>query len=879
MNRPPHVPPKLSDTGLFKWLIWLAAPAAILLLVALFIRTEGGMGRRIVRFSMYKYEAYDKFRRAAGKDFERAWNEAHPEDPIEVRYEPIGGNYIQKINAEVVADTLQDLFFVPPSAYQEFAAKGILMPLDPQIEAHGDWEQINEIHESLLEDNRYEGSLYALPNNCNVDVLYYNKTLFDRAGMEYPQEDWTWEKVREVARDMTKRDSDGRTLQYGLIVPKFLPFVLRWFGGQFTQIDPEGNPRPALTTTSTIQAVQFFHDLVYKDRVTPTPAEEQGEQGLEAFKNGRAAMLPGMRWYSALFMDLTDLDWAVAPLPLNQKGERASIMVGNHLAVSARTRHPDVAYQLLLHLTSPEQIGKLVDVGDSIPIRRSSFDLFREKSPRPPEEIEAYMLSLETPKGARFENIEGISGSFVYKEVNRVSDRVLLSPDMDVSEILSRAQETLELEQERAATPEPSPNVPLFSVVLAVILGVPILLGVYMLTRKRNTRTVVAGSSLRRSNWGYLFIMPNAVGFLAFTFLPVVYSMVIAFTNWDLLSDWEFAGFRNFQEMVQNPDFWKYFWNTLFLMAGIPIGMAGSLFLAVTLNQKLRGRMFFRSVFFLPSFTAGVAIYMLWRWIYNPEFGLLNRMLAPVLVSIERLALSTPQMLWTGVGVVIWLLGAVYLVRYLRHWFLNRDSDDDALVRFAMLMLRVLVVLVVYFAGWVLLNVPEAAATGLGTPRWLSAIHEISLGPLFANMQYRFDWAKPAFMIVGIWAGVGGFNMILYLAGLQGISPELYEAAGIDGASRWQQFLHVTWPLLSPTTFFIFIMSVIGGFQGGFEAAYVMTQGGPDGATTTLSYHIYEHAFELYRMGYAAALSWFLFIVVLAVTLVNWRYGGRRVHY
>lgn len=870
---------KITGSPSFKGFIWLIVPAVILLFCVLFIRTEEGIGRRIVRFSMYKYEAYDKFRRAAGKDFEKAWNQAHPEDPIEVRYEPIGGNYVQKINAEVVADTLQDLFFVPPSAYQEFAEKGILMALDGQIEANGDWGEIREIHPSLLDDNRYNGTLYALPNNCNVDVLYYNKTLFDRAGIAHPQPDWTWEKVRQVARKLTIRDSDGRTLQYGLIVPKYLPFILRWFGGQITQNGPDGNQKPALTSEATVKAVRFFQDLVYKDRVTPTPAEEQGEQGLEAFKNGRAAMIPGMRWYSALFMDLTDLDWAVAPLPLNDQGERASIMVGNHLAISARTRHPDVAYHLLLHLTSPEQIGKLVDLGDSIPIRRSSFPEFQKRSPRPLEEIEAYNMSLETPKGARFEKIEGISGSFVYKEVNRVSDRVLLSGNTDVREVLQRAQNVLEQEQTRAASPKPRPQVPFFVAVLSVILGVPLLFGIYMLTKKRNTRAVVVGSSLRRSNWGYLFILPNAVGFLAFTLLPVVFSMVIAFTNWDLLSNWEFAGFRNFQEMVKTPEFWKYFWNTLFLMAGIPIGMAGSLFLAVILNQKLRGRMFFRSVFFLPSFTAGVAIYMLWRWIYNPEFGLLNRILAPVLLSLERLVLRTPEMLWTLLGALLWLMAVVYLLLYIRHWIATREPDGDAIARGAMLLARFLLALVAYFAGWSLMNLPEAAATGLEAPRWLSAIHNISLGPLFGNLPYRFDWAKPAFMIVGIWAGVGGFNMILYLAGLQGISPELYEAAGIDGANRWQKFLHVTWPLLSPTTFFIFIMSVIGGFQGGFEAAYVMTQGGPDGATTTLSYHIYEHAFELYRMGYAAALSWFLFLVVLAVTLVNWRYGGRRVHY
>ena len=134
-------------------------------------------------------------------------------------------------------------------------------------------------------------------------------------------------------------------------------------------------------------------------------------------------------------------------------------------------------------------------------------------------------------------------------------------------------------------------------------------------------------------------------------------------------------------------------------------------------------------------------------------------------------------------------------------------------------------------------------------------------------------------MLMTLWATMGGTAMILYLAGLQGIPAELYEAAEIDGASTWARFRHVTWPMLAPTTFFIFVTSVIAGFQGGFDAAYIMTRGGPDGATTTLSYYIYNHAFHFSNMGYAAAIAVVLFVIVLIVTLLVWRFGGRKVEY
>ena len=292
---------------------------------------------------------------------------------------------------------------------------------------------------------------------------------------------------------------------------------------------------------------------------------------------------------------------------------------------------------------------------------------------------------------------------------------------------------------------------------------------------------------------GYSFLTPNFLGFLVFTSLPVLASLVLAFVQWDILTPPHWVGFQNFVNLLgwhqeegrivaNDPLFWKYCGNTLFLMAGIPINMACSLVLALCMNQKLKGIVVFRTIYFLPTISAGVALCMLWRWIYNPDFGLLNTLLAKM-----------------------------------------------------------------HMRG----------------PDWLSST----------------AWAKPALMLMGLWTGMGGGNMILYLASLQGVPTHLYEAAEIDGATPWQKFWNITFPMISPTTFFIFVMSVIGGFQGGFQAAYIMTGGGPAGATTTIEYYIYNNAFQWFKMGYAASIAWFLFIVVLIVTLFNWRYGGRVVQY
>ncbi|MCX7018582.1 MAG: sugar ABC transporter permease [bacterium] len=295
-----------------------------------------------------------------------------------------------------------------------------------------------------------------------------------------------------------------------------------------------------------------------------------------------------------------------------------------------------------------------------------------------------------------------------------------------------------------------------------------------------------------------LFLLPSLTGFLAFIFLPITASLALAFCKWDVISGLEgihWIGLKNFRQILgfifdrqtgellaNDPLFWKYLYNTLFLMCGIPFGIAGSLIIALMLNSRIPMTRVLRTVYYLPSICVPVAVFLLWRWLLNNRYGVINYMLG--------------------------------------------------------------------FAG----------ITG---PDWLGTI----------------TWAKPAIIIASFWMGVGGGGMILYLAGLQGIPRELYEAADIDGAGRWQKFRMITWPLLTPTTFFIFITSVIGGFQGGFEAAYMMTGGGPAGSTMTISYYIYQYAFTWFRMGYASALSWILFIIIFVVTVINWKYGGRRVHY
>jgi len=304
------------------------------------------------------------------------------------------------------------------------------------------------------------------------------------------------------------------------------------------------------------------------------------------------------------------------------------------------------------------------------------------------------------------------------------------------------------------------------------------------------------------------FLLPNLLGFLVFTLLPVLACFGLSLTDYrlapitglsELGEQMPWVGMGNFARLLgwhseggrlvaNDAEFWRYLGNTLFLMLGIPLSIAGSLLLALLLNQRLRGITLFRTIYFLPTVSSAVAVVIVWKWIFHQqpnEIGLLNS----VLMSLG-----------------------------LRH-----------------------------------------------PPNWLGSM----------------AWAKPAFIIMTLWAGVGGYNCVLYLAGLQGIPEELYEAAALDGAGAWTRLRHITWPLLSPTTFFVVTMSIIAGMQGSFlfTAAFLMTGGGPAGATTTLMLYIYNYAISWHQLGYAAAIACVLFVLVFGFTLINWRYGQRLVHY
>ncbi|NLI76318.1 MAG: sugar ABC transporter permease [Candidatus Riflebacteria bacterium] len=314
---------------------------------------------------------------------------------------------------------------------------------------------------------------------------------------------------------------------------------------------------------------------------------------------------------------------------------------------------------------------------------------------------------------------------------------------------------------------------------------------------------MVHGKKIDFGAYGYL--LPVVFIILCFQVIPIFYSLAISFYEWDLMSDPNWVGAENFRRLADDPMFYKSLVNTLYYaIFSVPLSILSALCVAMLLNNPIAGMGIYRTIYFLPVITSLNAVSIVWNFIYHPEYGLLNKVLA-----IFHIA---PR---------LWLQDPLCIMPFL------------------------------------------AGLAGVGWPDWLPA------GPSMAMLSI---------IVMSVWKGLG-YNVIIFLAGLQNIPKHLYEAATIDGASRWQQFRHITWPLLSPTTFFVFTMSCIGSFQV-FSQIYMMTpRGGPMKSTMVIVFYLYQKAFVKFEFGYALAIAFVLFVMVFAMTLFNKLYLEKKVHY
>jgi len=299
--------------------------------------------------------------------------------------------------------------------------------------------------------------------------------------------------------------------------------------------------------------------------------------------------------------------------------------------------------------------------------------------------------------------------------------------------------------------------------------------------KRPNEKMKLSKAALKEERTGYLFLLPNIIGFLIFTFIPVIWGLLLSFTDYDGFSTINFVGLDNFAKLFKDDYFWASFQNNMFYMVfSVIFTLTFAILLAVLLQQKLRGTALFKTVFFFPQLTSSVA------------FGIIF------------------MALFKGSGPI-----------------------NQALIQFGV----------------------------SSPPEWLTST----------------QWSMATITIVSVIKNTG-YYMVMFIAGLQSIPDDLYEASGLDGANAFKQFFHITLPMLSPTTFLCSIMCIINSFKV-FDLVNIMTDGGPGRSSNVLVYRIYQEAFRNYKFGYASAYAMILFLIVFIITMIQFRGQKKWVNY
>ena len=378
--------------------------------------------------------------------------------------------------------------------------------------------------------------------------------------------------------------------------------------------------------------------------------------------------------------------------------------------------------------------------------------------------------------------------------------------------------------------------------------------------------------STHRTITGYAFIAPWLAALVFLIGYPFVASMYFSTCDYSPLREPLFVGADNYAELVQDVVFRQSMLVTIaFAVVAIPLGVLLALTLALFLNTRIRGVSFYRVIYYLPHLVPSVVVAILWMWMFNPQFGILNVVLAPF--GKVAAALLTP-FAYLNPPVPGWIVLIAVIVAFAA-WWKTRSLSLDLLHAGRERFKRVSTVLAIVFVAVVLFAVTvwiePIDIRKIQSPGWLTDGNAFPSGLSFAP-----SWALWALIYMSMW-GVGQMA-IIYLAKLQDVPVELYEAADLDGADWWQKTWHITLPMISPVILFNVIMGIIGAFQV-FTEPYIMTGGGPEDRTRFVAMFIYDQAFEYQRLGYASAVAWMLFLVIVGLTMLALRISRERVYY
>jgi len=765
---------------------------------------------------------------------------------VKIKREWCVGDYGRKLQLLFITGKAGDIIMMDDEYFPTYGVRGYLEDLRPYImresddierglaaelrymetpEDQRDPDFKREYMPTAMQSFNYRGFQGGLPWDGNINLMFYNKDLFDQEGVPYPSKDWTWEDLRALAKRFTKDlDGDGLIDQFGTNMGfdmLGLEPIIWSYGGDLLNAD---RTRCTIQEPPAMAACQLIYDMKMTDKSIAWTGQLSGFSAEVQLLTGRVAIVPSMSYMIPALNRVQDaMRWGMAHMPRGPNGERYSRATWDGISIyaNATPEKKEIAWRFLKHFIDDESQALLGDMQRGIPVRREVARKHYVQAATPGEEeiaLEAIDYARLTPITPRYQELrDAFNADFerlTFSDVSGVTPQQIL-PGLEpkINQILDK-----ELAEWKARTSEAAPVGVHLSLGTASAMAVGIVALVFaalMLlspVRRSFLRQVDELRHMLRSRRariegleGILFASPWLAGLCLLTAFPILFSIILSFSQWDPyepIQKLQFVGLSNFlrafssDEVTGDPLMLKALYNSLFYAVfAVPLGLCTSLGLALLLNQPIRGITFFRTTFYLPSIISGVATVVLWTYILNPAFGPLNA----------------------------FIRGA------------NNFFDWTHLLSF--------------------INLPE--------PKWIE-------DPF---------WAKPSLIIMSLW-GAGGAGMLIFLAGLQGVPEQLYEVAELDGAGRLRKFWNITLPMLTPTIYFNLIMGIIGALKV-FMQAFILTNGTGGTEKSLLFYvlHLYTKAFVEYEMGYASALAWILFVIILALTLLIIRSSASWVYY
>jgi ABC-type sugar transport system permease subunit/ABC-type glycerol-3-phosphate transport system substrate-binding protein len=675
-----------------------------------------------------------------------------------------------KLLTAVVGGIPPDISQIGTTWMAEFATMGALHPLNERaavsLTANPDAFFPGSLHTCEV-----DGILYGVPWYVDTRVLFYRKDLLASVG--FPEAPATWDELKSAAVQLSGRKTMDGKKGYGISLAS------RGWTELLTAVWQNGGDPLKPSEPEFLEAMMHYRSFF---REGLTPSKEGADVDLyHAFRTGYLPMFISGPWMVELVgKELPELEgkWGVSLLP--GKKTRTSFVGGSNLVIFKESKKKDLAFRFLEFMSDPKNQVEWMRLTTDLPSVTAAWDdpFFADK---PMIQVfgEQMFDTASPPTVPEWEQIASATEDAM--------EKIVLNPSLTTDQITLALQELetliIKLRVDRGHRPGSWKSFLWWLVGGGGLLLVGLWVKSFWDLRIRHVQvedTFRLRDFLQRDLVGLFFVLPAVSLLLIFMFFPMAVSFLISLTDLNIFSinEWtrmQFIGIENYGKIVQDPVFWRALLNTLYFTGvGVPLTVLVSLLAAVALNQRtVKMKSFFRMSFFAPVVTTVVAVAVVWRWLYNPDYGIFN-------------------------------------------WFLQ---------------------------------------SGLGLKKlfWLSDPRT----------------SLPSLILMAIWKNFG-YNMVIFLAGLQTIPESQYEAARIDGASGWQCFRYITIPGLTPTLLFVFIMTTIGYLQF-FAEPYVMTKGGPLDSTTSIVLYMYNQGFRFFNLGYASAISYTLFGLIFVFTFFQMR--------